>query len=70
MQLESKVETMKHKPTILKKVIAYIPFITKYVFLYLFIYVLIYLSVSGLSFTTKNLCFVIAGTFSYGTWTL
>ena len=41
MQLESKVETMKHKPTILKKVIAYIPFITKYVFLYLFMYLFI-----------------------------
>ena len=45
MQLESKVETIKHKPTILKKLIVYITFITKHVFLYLFIYLCTYLFV-------------------------
>ena len=37
MQLESKIEAIKHKPTILKKVIVYIAFMTK---MYFYIYLL------------------------------
>ena len=38
MKLESKVETIEHKPSVLKKVTLYITFITKMIYyIYLFI---------------------------------
>ena len=37
MQLESKVETIKHKPSVLKKVTVYITFITKMIY-YIYIF--------------------------------
>ena len=45
MQLESKVETIKLKPTILKKVIVYIAFMTKmyfYFYLLMNLYICLY----------------------------
>ena len=44
MQLESEVETIKHKPTILKKVPVHITFITKMyiIFIYLCIHLFVW----------------------------
>ena len=44
MQLESKVETIKHKPTILKKVTVHINYITKMniIFIYMCIYLFVW----------------------------